>query len=212
MGPELVRGFQSAGIGPRDFAIANAAAAGGLSRLPDAVGGTMYWGASAEVTFPITFLPKDFGMRGAVYADAGSVWGYNSIRSFNTGGGVLPVTLDGSDQHKVRSSVGVGLLWNSPFGPIRFDYSFVLSKARGDQTQAFRFFGRHALLTASVPALGALRSPERDHHGGTSVPDTGRGDDRRLGRGFSEGRMGRRGRRARDPRGRWPCPMPGRRA
>ncbi len=101
----------------------------------------MYWGASAEVTFPITFLPKDFGMRGAVYADAGSVWGYNSIRSFNTGGGVLPVTLDGSDQHKVRSSVGVGLLWNSPFGPIRFDYSFVLSKARGDQTQAFRFSG-----------------------------------------------------------------------
>jgi len=141
MGPELVRGFQTAGIGPRDFAIANAAAGIGLNRLPDAVGGTMYWGASAEVTFPITFLPKDFGMRGAVYADAGSVWGYNGITSFTTGGGTLPVTLDGSDSHKVRSSVGVGLLWNSPFGPIRFDYSFVLSKARGDQTQAFRFSG-----------------------------------------------------------------------
>jgi outer membrane protein insertion porin family len=140
MGPELVRGFQTAGIGPRDFAISNSAAANG--RLPDAVGGTMYWGASAEVTFPITFLPKDFGMRGAVYADAGSVWGYNSIRSYSVqGGGVLPVDLNGSDQHKVRSSVGVGLLWNSPFGPIRFDYSFVLSKARGDQTQAFRFSG-----------------------------------------------------------------------
>ncbi len=141
MGPELVRGFQTAGIGPRDFAIANAANGLGLVRMADAVGGTMYWGASAEVTFPISFLPKDFGMRGALYADAGSVWGYNSITSFNTGGGVLPVTLDGSDAHKIRSSVGVGLLWNSPFGPIRFDYSFVLSKARGDQTQAFRFSG-----------------------------------------------------------------------
>ncbi|MCZ8316340.1 outer membrane protein assembly factor BamA [Phreatobacter sp.] len=139
MGPELVRGFQTAGIGPRDFAIANAS--GILGRLPDAVGGTMYWGASAEVTFPISILPRDFGMRGALFADAGSVWGYNSIRSFNTGGGVLPVTLDGSDAHKIRSAVGVGLLWNSPFGPIRFDYSFVLSKARGDQTQAFRFSG-----------------------------------------------------------------------
>lgn len=143
MGPELVRGFQTAGIGPRDFAIRQAAAAQGINRDADAIGGTMYWGASAEVTFPITFLPRDFGMRGALYADAGSVWGYNSIRSFNTGvGGVnLPVTLDGSDAHKIRSSVGVGLLWNSPFGPIRFDYSFVLSKARGDQTQAFRFSG-----------------------------------------------------------------------
>ena len=141
MGPELVRGFQTAGIGPRDFAIRNASAGVGLDRAADAVGGTMYWGASAEVTFPISFLPKDFGMRGALYADAGSVWGYSGITSYNTGGAILPVTLDGSDAHKIRSSVGVGLLWNSPFGPIRFDYSFVLSKARGDQTQAFRFSG-----------------------------------------------------------------------
>ncbi len=141
MGPELVRGFQTAGIGPRDFAIRNAAAGVGLDRAADAVGGTMYWGASAEVTFPITFLPKDFGMRGALYADAGSVWGYSSINSFNTGGTNLLVDLQGSEAHKIRSSVGVGLLWNSPFGPIRFDYSFVLSKARGDQTQAFRFSG-----------------------------------------------------------------------
>ncbi|MDP3544623.1 MAG: BamA/TamA family outer membrane protein, partial [Phreatobacter sp.] len=132
---------QTAGIGPRDFAIRTAAAGIGLDRAADAVGGTMYWGASAEVTFPITFLPKDFGMRGALYADAGSVWGYNSITAYNTGGGILPVDLQGSDAHKIRSSVGVGLLWNSPFGPIRFDYSFVLSKARGDQTQAFRFSG-----------------------------------------------------------------------
>jgi outer membrane protein insertion porin family len=143
MGPELVRGFQTAGIGPRDFAVSQLLASRGINRPGDAVGGTAYWGASAEVTFPFTFLPKDFGMRGAVYADAGSVWGYNSIRSFTAlgAGTALPVVLDGSDAHKIRSSVGVGLLWNSPFGPIRFDYSFVLSKARGDQTQAFRFSG-----------------------------------------------------------------------
>lgn len=141
MGPELVRGFQVSGIGPRDFAVANLLSYQGIKRPGDAVGGTSYWGASAEVTFPFTFLPKDFGMRGAVYADAGSVWGYNSVTGLNTGGGTLPVVLNGSDAHKIRSSVGVGLLWNSPFGPIRFDYSFVLSKAAGDQTQAFRFSG-----------------------------------------------------------------------
>ncbi|MBN8944628.1 MAG: outer membrane protein assembly factor BamA [Rhizobiales bacterium] len=139
MGPELVRGFQTAGIGPRDFATT----AFQSGRLADAVGGTSYWGASAEVTFPITFLPKDFGMRGALYADAGAVWGYNSV----TGLGNLPVNLTdpasgrNSSDHVVRSSVGVGLLWNSPFGPIRFDYSFVLTKAQWDRTQFFRFSG-----------------------------------------------------------------------
>ncbi|MFX5718701.1 BamA/TamA family outer membrane protein, partial [Acinetobacter baumannii] len=46
-----------------------------------------------------------------------------------------------SSDHVVRSSVGVGLLWNSPFGPIRFDYSFVLTKAQWDRTQFFRFSG-----------------------------------------------------------------------
>ena len=147
MGPELVRGFQTAGIGPRDFATVTS------GRLADATGGTNYWGASAEVTFPMTFLPKDFGMRGAVYADAGAVWGYDSVRQLTAGGGILPVCLrdggivggvcTGKDTtgHYIRSSVGVGLLWNSPFGPIRFDYSFVLSKAPWDRTQFFRFSG-----------------------------------------------------------------------
>lgn len=143
MGPELVRGFQTAGIGPRDFG----PVVPGSGRLADAIGGTMYWGASAEITFPISILPRDFGMRGAVYADAGAVWGYDGVRQFNTGGGILPVNLvdpvtgRNTAAHAVRSAVGVGLLWNSPFGPIRFDYSWVLSKAPWDRTQAFRFSG-----------------------------------------------------------------------
>ena len=45
------------------------------------------------------------------------------------------------DDGTIRSSVGVSLLWQSPLGPLRFDYAFVLSKAPEDQTQAFRFSG-----------------------------------------------------------------------
>ena len=41
----------------------------------------------------------------------------------------------------IRSSVGVGLIWDSPFGPLRFDYSFPLSKAPYDRVQQFRFGG-----------------------------------------------------------------------
>ena len=67
MGPNLVRGFQTAGIGPRDMT---------LGTTNDAFGGTMYWGTSLEMQFPIFGVPKDFGMRVAVFADAGSVWDY----------------------------------------------------------------------------------------------------------------------------------------
>ena len=67
MGPNLVRGFQPAGIGPRDITY-------GTSN--DNLGGTMYWGASLEFQYPFYFLPKDAGFRGAVFVDSGSVWGY----------------------------------------------------------------------------------------------------------------------------------------
>ena len=67
MGPNLVRGFAPAGIGPRDITPGTA---------NDAIGGTNYWGASLEFQYPFYFLPKDSGFRGAVFVDAGSVWGY----------------------------------------------------------------------------------------------------------------------------------------
>ena len=62
MGPNLVRGFQPAGIGPRDITPGTA---------NDALGGTMYWGASLKFQYPFYFLPKDSGFRGAVFVDSG---------------------------------------------------------------------------------------------------------------------------------------------
>lgn len=123
-GPNLVRGFAPAGIGPRDIGSTN----------KDALGGTTYWGVSAEMQFPFPNLPKDFGLKGAVFADAGSVFNYSGATTING----QPMTV-GGDSGAIRSSVGVGLIWASPMGPLRFDYSFVLSKDKVDQTQAFRF-------------------------------------------------------------------------
>ncbi len=65
-GPELVRGFEPAGIGPRDLG----------SNFKDALGGSQYWSATAELQFPLSFLPKDLGLKAAIFADAGSLWGY----------------------------------------------------------------------------------------------------------------------------------------
>jgi outer membrane protein insertion porin family len=128
MGPNLVRGFASAGFGPRDLT---------SGTTKDALGGTMYWGASVELQTPLYFLPKDSGVRAAIFADAGSLWDYKGPTSFpRTGETITP-----ADSESIRSSVGVGVIWDSPFGPLRFDYSFPLMKESYDRVQQFRFGG-----------------------------------------------------------------------
>jgi outer membrane protein insertion porin family len=129
MGPNLVRGFAPAGIGPRDES------PGSITN--DALGGTMYWGASFEAQTPLYFLPKEIGIRLATYVDAGSLWGYKSETYWNVTGEQLTV----ADNNSIRSSVGVGLIWDSPLGPLRFDLAYALTKQSYDNTQIFRFSG-----------------------------------------------------------------------
>ncbi|MDJ1156776.1 outer membrane protein assembly factor BamA [Chelatococcus sp. SYSU_G07232] len=147
LGPSLVRGFAPSGIGPRDLN-------GGDARS-NALGGTTYFGATAEVQFPIFGLPRELGLRGALFADAGTLYGYKGKRAFDLNGNgsfncpgnagfnpsAEPECINLKDDKTIRSSVGASLLWSSPLGPIRFDYAFALSKADGDRTQAFRFSG-----------------------------------------------------------------------
>jgi outer membrane protein insertion porin family len=136
MGPNLVRGFQTAGIGPRDLT---------PFTTQDALGGTTYWGTSLEVQVPIWGLPKDFGMRFAMFADAGSVWNYRGPTSFPTTGlsvtTIDPITGKNTNDMLIRSSVGAGLIWESPFGPIRIDYAIPLTKDPNDRVQQLRFSG-----------------------------------------------------------------------
>lgn len=141
MGSNLVRGFAPSGIGPRDL--------NGDSRS-NAIGGTTYLGGSLEMQFPIWGLPRELGLRGAVFADAGTLFGYKGKTAFdvNFNGvfdcnnpNVQPECVRLSDERTIRSSVGASILWQSPLGPIRFDYAYALSKADGDRTQAFRFSG-----------------------------------------------------------------------
>ena len=128
MGPNLVRGFAPAGIGPRDLT-------SGTSN--DALGGSMFWGASVEAQTPFHFIPKDVGIKGAVFADAGSLWGYKGPTSWSYTGETLTL----ADTTAIRASVGVGLIWNSPFGPLRFDYAVPVMKQGYDRVQQFRFGG-----------------------------------------------------------------------
>jgi outer membrane protein insertion porin family len=128
MGPNLVRGFAPAGIGPRDMT---------PGTTNDAMGGTMYWGASVEAQTPLYFLPKEIGIKVAAFADAGSLWNYQGPTSWAVTGETLQV----ADNMAVRSSVGMGFIWDSPLGPLRFDFAYALTKESYDRTQFFRFSG-----------------------------------------------------------------------
>ncbi len=151
-GPNLVRGFAPNGIGPRDI---------NPYGTQDALGGTQYWGASLEFQMPFWFLPKEVGLKGAVYADAGWLGDYKGPTDWATTGevnlpGCIPPTNNGlanpaapgtclglqyDPGNVVRSSVGVGLIWQSPFGPLRFDYAVPITKGKYDIVQQFKFGG-----------------------------------------------------------------------
>jgi outer membrane protein insertion porin family len=148
MGPNLVRGFQPLGLGPRDIT---------PGTTNDALGGTMFWGASLEFQYPFFFLPKDSGMRGAVFVDAGSLWNYKGETVYPATGeinGLITTTAPGpgnsfvcncgmqfADTPAVRMSVGASVIWDSPFGPLRFDFAYPILKQSYDRTQFFQFGG-----------------------------------------------------------------------
>ncbi|MCX5493428.1 outer membrane protein assembly factor BamA [Kaistia dalseonensis] len=117
-GGETIRGFQSFGYGGRYQGVDDSYA----------IGGTNYYNATLEVQFPMPVFPEEFGLRGAVFADAGTLFGYDGL-----------VGLQIEDSSSIRSSVGASIIWNSPFGPLRADFAQALTKETYDQTQVFRF-------------------------------------------------------------------------
>ncbi|GJM00299.1 MAG: outer membrane protein assembly factor BamA [Methyloligella sp.] len=118
-GGETIRGFESGGLGPRETAGDR-----------DALGGKVFYAATVEARFPIPYLTENTGISGAVFADAGSV--YDVDLPDNT-------TTTAFDEDSIRASVGISVLWDSPVGPIRADYSHVLQKEDFDEEEVFRF-------------------------------------------------------------------------
>ncbi|MFD2057928.1 outer membrane protein assembly factor BamA [Mesorhizobium calcicola] len=112
----MIRGFAYGGIGPVD------------PLTGDHLGGTTYFNASAEAQFPLPVVPESFGLRGAVFADAATLYGSK----------ITSVAQESTDL-KLRASVGLGLMWASPFGPIRIDYAIPVKKEARDDVQEFNF-------------------------------------------------------------------------
>ena len=117
LGGDTFRGFEYGGIGPRD------------ARTKDGLGGTRFWMGTLEMVFPLG-LPNEFGVKGAVFVETGTVW--KAAHSYKA----YPII----DHKSPRLSAGVGISWDSPFGPLRVDYALYTKKNKGDETQRL-FFG-----------------------------------------------------------------------
>jgi outer membrane protein insertion porin family len=89
----------------------------------------MYGGASAEVEVPVPFLPQDWGLSVAAWADGGYVAGVPGA-----GLAIDPLSVD----NPFKASVGGSIIWDSFIGPIRGDFAYVLSQATRDATQVFQ--------------------------------------------------------------------------
>ena len=117
IGGDTLRGVAVGGIGPRD------------SNTTDALGGTYFYTATTELSFPLG-LPKEIGIFGKAFVDVGSLWGL---------GGYAQQSTSVLTSNTMRVSTGVGVQWISPFGPIRIDYAFPLVKDPWDKTENIRF-------------------------------------------------------------------------
>ena len=124
LGGNDFRGFNINGLGPR-LKNANGSAKGGF-----AVGGKIYYVGTAEVRFPLG-LPRELGIYGALFSENGVVKSVDKQ--------VLNASYGVADSSLIRSSYGLSIVWSSPMGPIRLDFSKVARKEVYDVTQLFRF-------------------------------------------------------------------------
>ncbi|MEL7231107.1 MAG: outer membrane protein assembly factor BamA [Pseudomonadota bacterium] len=139
------RGFDVAGIGPREVIVSfdNETGEETLLQSGNSLGGRAYWQTTGELTIP-NYLPEEYGIDTALFFEAGSVGfldegpDYDPPRISGIGTDSTQVLVT-RDDLSVRASAGLSVGWDSPFGPIRFDFSHILSREDYDRTETFRF-------------------------------------------------------------------------
>lgn len=113
-----MRGFESAGIGPRD------------KNNDDSIGGLKFWTTSFVLKAPLS--TKEVGINGVMFVDVGSAWGVKNDWKNHV-----------YDDSSVRVSAGFAIEWeNSPLGcPLTFVFGFPIKKKSFDKKQTFTLTG-----------------------------------------------------------------------
>ena len=137
--------------------------------VTDAIGGRAYYMGRLELEFPVSSGLKSLGLRPSAYVDVGSLWKVtqpaltdvlNICTPLSTTTGLTTKVQAPGDpacdatlysitpgfkeeflgnSPKPRLSVGIGVNWTSPFGPLRLDLAKAILKQRGDDVKLFTF-------------------------------------------------------------------------
>ena len=105
-----LRGFESGRVGPKDG--------------DDFIGGNYAYSLNFSSTIP-QFFEESQNVDFLFFTDAADIRGVDYDSSL--------------DSSKIRSSMGLGLDWYSPIGPMNFSLAYPITKANGDKTEKFRF-------------------------------------------------------------------------
>ena len=119
VGPQILRGFEPGGIGPRDLSSPGE---------PDPLGGNIYVAARFDMEFPLG-LPEEIGLRGGLFYDIGNLYDLDDVDL--TGGNVV------GESGSFRHVIGFSLFWDTAIGPLRFNFSNALRKEDFDEEQSF---------------------------------------------------------------------------
>ena len=114
VGGDSLRGFKRSGIGARDAVTG------------DALGGIWQALAKFQVMLPLGF-PEEIGIKGKVFLDAAMI-----------GKPLKNIPDDVLYDSSLRASVGVGVVWMSPMGPINIDFGYPIKKEYYDKKEVFR--------------------------------------------------------------------------
>jgi outer membrane protein insertion porin family len=132
-GGDSFRGFSNSGLGPKQL---------GNDGLYDSIGAQDYAIGTIEAQFPLG-LPEAFGISGEIYSDFGTAFNTSEIGiargTAPCNVGVSLAACSVSDSSAFRASIGAGIVWNSPFGPLKFEYSYPILKQDSDDLKYFNF-------------------------------------------------------------------------
>ena len=162
LGEPRFRGFGIRGVGPRIIRksynkVTDTVDTNKDNWFSDAVGGQSYYLGRVEVEVPLGSGGRELGLRPSVFVDVGALWDVTFPDLYTKADNIVEQACDANGQNCVdyttpgfieeaygnsaspRVSIGVGVSWNSPFGPFRFDLAKALKKVEGDETQIFQF-------------------------------------------------------------------------
>jgi outer membrane protein insertion porin family len=133
------RGFDVAGLGPRQMLVSDAT--GEILQLGDSLGGNLYAIGTLQMDVPLP-LPESFGVGAALFTDFGTVGILDDSSTRSIPGSVAGQTYIVEDEASLRASAGVSFFWDSPFGPVQFDFAYPFASEDYDREEEFRFSTR----------------------------------------------------------------------